>query len=171
MERLFAGPARVAGEDRFESKEKEERDIEGSFNIESKLTDTIIHVNGRIQSGESSDLTESRREPVNADRDRQRFVRGSSDDSLSIELGGDIRFPITEALTGKGIALFNYSDSDASSFREIFDAGSRIETVSRAPKSTQKTESIVRLEFDWKRFPAHHLEVNLEGLSTPWRIH
>ena len=80
-----------------------------------------------------------------------------------IELGVDAERSLENDLIGKAIVLYVHGETDSLfSLRRVDSTD--IQTLLRfADSNTTSTEAITRMEFDWTHFPAHTIQVNLEG--------
>jgi len=160
-ERLFKN-GEVA-EDRFLDRIGKGHGVTANLNTETQLSETVLRFNGEV-SYKTDSFQKSAREVPRAEGSNERTVVDSEGaDTMSFELGGDVQTPLSEAFSLKAIALFSYSDADSFSSQEIRDASGRQVSLEFADSATAQSESIARLEFDWREFDDHTLKLNLEG--------
>ncbi|RMD87917.1 MAG: TonB-dependent receptor [Alphaproteobacteria bacterium] len=160
-EDLLVGGA--VAEDRDEKTRGDGVNLSASFNSESKLGETLLHVNGKLSYNDFDRLERSRRTPRDPGLGGSEVEEASGNNGVTIEVGGDVEHPLAETLTGKLILLYNRTGTDGFSSRRALN-DSRLQTsFSRADFDATSSEAVARTEFDWTRFADHHIELNLEG--------
>ncbi len=153
----------TTAEDRDETFRGDGVNLSGNFNSESKLGETVLHVNTKLSYNDFDRLEMSVRTPRDPLLAPTTVEEGNGNEAFSVEVGGDVEHPLAEKLTGKLILLYNLTDSDGSSSRRQRDEKGAQTSFSRAAFDTRKTEAVARTEFDWTRFADHSIELNLEG--------
>lgn len=161
VERLLEGGAIV--EDRFEFDRNKRHDLTGNLNTETRLDETVIHFNGEVGYEKNKGLEPSRRIPRTPAALERTVVESDGEDQFTLEVGGDVETPLSTSLTGKAIVLFSYQDEDGFSALRALDAAQRQTLFQIAETTSQESESIARLEFDWRGLPDHTIELDLEG--------
>jgi len=161
IEQLFDESAIV--EDRIEFERRKGHNITGNLNTETRLDETVFRFNSEISYGKDDGLEPSQRVPIDPTAPETTIVESDGEEEFSLEVGGDVKTPLDDALTGKAIVLFNYRDEEGFSARQALDATQRQTLFQIADTASQESESIARLEFDWQGLPDHTIELDLEG--------
>jgi len=161
VERLLEGGAVV--EDRLEFERNKSHDVTGNLNTETRLGETIVHFNGEVRYENEDGLEPSRRVPRNPGAAERSVIESDGEEQLSLEVGGDVETPLGDALSGKAIVLFSHEDEDGFSALRTLDAAERQLLFQLAKSTSEESESIARLEFDWRGLPDHTIELDLEG--------
>lgn len=136
----------------------------GNFNSETKFDETIVNSNLEIFYERSKFFEDSNRSPLTPEIDDFLVRQEEVEDVFSLEAGADVQTPLTETLKGKAIILFNLRAEDEDSLRlNTLPVDGSDETIQLAELSTDETETIARLEFDWSGWEEHTVELDLEG--------
>jgi len=150
-------------EDRFEFERNERHDLTGNLNAETRQGETVIHFNGEVGYEKNDGLEPSQRVPRAPVAPERAVIESDGEDRFSLEVGGDVQTPLSESFTGKAIVLFSYRDEDGFSALRTLDVAGRQTLFQIADTANEESESIARLEFDWRGLPDHTIELDLEG--------
>lgn len=161
-ELLFQGGEIV--EERDEVEETRGHFFGGNFSSETKLDETNINSNLELFYERSKFFEDSNRAPLISDFPDFLVRREEVEDVFSLEAGADVQTPLSETLTGKAIILFNLrAEEEDSVFFDRVPADDVTRLFQFADLSSDETESIARLEFDWTGWEDHTVELDLEG--------
>jgi hypothetical protein len=137
--------------------------VEGSLSASTWVGATLVNLNGKVSSDgrnprQSADITPVA-DPASV---RQEFI----EDDLtikSIELGGDAVRNLHDELQAKAMVLYYHEEIPKVSTRRLVNPAGVQTLLRTADGTTDTTESIARLEFNWSGIENHTIQLNLEG--------
>lgn len=137
----------------------------GTLNLSTEIGRTLLNMNTQLawQDFDTMVVSDRTPTPVNtADVPRvETFVRDTG--FKEIEIGGDAERSLTDDLIGKAIVLFFRNDSDTFSSQRVVEDAAGQTLLRVAESTTETTEAITRLEFDWAGWQDHAVQLNIEG--------
>jgi outer membrane receptor protein involved in Fe transport len=136
--------------------------LSANLNASAWLGETLLQVNTEVGYDEVHEWLLADRVPQDPAEPpfNEKIVDDREENSL--EFGVSAERGLREDVTGKGILIVVANDTDEVSTQRIADENGD-ETLFRiSDRTTDATEAIGRLEFDWTGFEHHHLQLNAE---------
>lgn len=136
--------------------------LSSNLNATGWIGETLLQLNTEVGFDDVRERLDSERIPQDGVTTpfNEKIVDDREDNAFEIGLSAERN--LRSSLTGKGILIFVSDDSDELSTQRITDATGQQTLLRTSDKSTDATEAIGRLEFDWTGFRQHHLQLNTE---------
>ena len=133
-----------------------------NLNASGWIGETQLQVNTEVGHDAVNEWLVADRVPQDPDASpfSEKIVDDREDNAF--EIGVSAERNLRETLTGKAIVIFVTDNSGEVSTQRVFDENGDETLFRLSDTSTDVSESIARLEFDWTRFENHQLQLNAE---------
>jgi len=138
-------------------------DLTGTLNASALLGRTLARINSRTHYETRNPLQIKQINPLVAGGGSSMEFVGSALTIKQFELGADAVRTLNPDLVGKGIFLFSLEKLPNTASRRIVDAAGVQTSSTVAVTTTDSTALVARLELDWKGWPGHNIQFNMEG--------
>lgn len=138
-------------------------DLTGTLNASALLGRTLARINSRTHYETRNPLQIKQINPLVAGGGSSLEFVGSALTIKQFELGADAVRTLNPDLVGKGIFLFSLEKLPNTASRRIVDAAGVQTSSTVAVTTTDATALVARLELDWKGWPGHNIQFNMEG--------
>ena len=132
-----------------------------NLNATTWLGETFFQFNSEFQILKRNNLKTTRLVPQLTEPSSDHFDDGN--DEKQLEVGIDMERILWQDFVGKLILLYSGEDMNAFSFRESIDLAGEQTGTRKKDTDELESESIARLEFDWRGWSGHTVNLNLEG--------
>jgi hypothetical protein len=138
--------------------------INGIFlNASTLINETQYNLNTNFGFRQGDGREVSRRFPFTGNNRPFEIIFENSDKSPEFEIGLDAERALNDSLQGKAIFVFNHSELDETETQETLGNNGLRTNFKQVDLSTNTTEVISRLEFDWSGWSNHDVSIDLEG--------
>ena len=138
-------------------------DLTGTLNASALMGKTLARINSRIHYETRNPLQVKQVSPPVPGEEPSKELVGNALTIKQFEIGADASRNLNTELAGKGIFLFSLEKLPKTASREVFDADDNRVSSTVAVTTTDSTAVVARLELDWKGWPGHNIQFNMEG--------
>ncbi|MBT8100891.1 MAG: TonB-dependent receptor [Gammaproteobacteria bacterium] len=133
-----------------------------NLNASGWIGETLLQVNTEVGYDEVNEWLVADRVPQDPDAApfNEKIVDDRADNAFEIGISAERN--VRKTLTAKGIVIFVTDNTDEVSTQRVLDENGDQTLFRISDTSTDVSESIARLEFDWMRFENHQLQLNAE---------
>lgn len=149
-------------EDRSENALNKHLTLTANLNASTYVGETLLQLNTVVGYDDVHEWLIADRVPQDPEEApfREKIIEDREDNAFEIALSAERE--LRDALIGKGILIHATDDTEMLSTQQVFDADGLQDLFRDSDATTDTSETIGRLEFDWTGIENHQLQLNAE---------